>query len=112
VLVTGGSDKNLDFSVLVNTAHKTKAIVLLEGSGTNKLKKLLDDAGIDYKGPYDSLEKAAVCALEKAHKIAANIEGERNGCVVALSPGCTSFEMFKNEFDRGNQWKEICLRLS
>ena len=95
VLVTGGTDKNLDFSPLVNAAHKAKAIVLLEGSGSEKLRRAFDALGIAYKGPFDSIEKAAAAARELA----------RNGDRVALSPGCASFGMFLNEFDRGGKWK-------
>jgi len=102
VLVTGGTDKNLDFTILAKTAVKAKDIILLAGSGSEKLKLLLGEAGISFNGPFDDLDKAVVCALEKAHK----------GCNVALSPGCASFGMFLNEFDRGRKWKEAILRLS
>jgi len=102
VLVTGGTDKNLDFTLLAKTAAKAKAVILLAGSGSEKLKLLLGEAGISFEGPFDDLDKAVVCALENAQK----------GCAVALSPGCASFGMFLNEFDRGRKWKEAVLRLS
>jgi len=100
VLVTGGTDKNLDFSPLVNAAKKAKCIILLAGTGSEKLKILLKDAGVPYSGPFDNLDKAVTCAIEKAE----------NGDVVALSPGCASFGMFLNEFDRGKKWKESVLQ--
>jgi UDP-N-acetylmuramoylalanine--D-glutamate ligase len=31
---------------------------------------------------------------------------------VVLSPGCTSFGMFLNEFDRGRRFKEAVTRLA
>jgi len=31
--------------------------------------------------------------------------GDKNPQIVVFSPGSTSFGMFKNEFDRGNQFK-------
>jgi UDP-N-acetylmuramoylalanine--D-glutamate ligase len=98
VLVTGGTDKNLDYSPLVNTADKAAAIVLLAGTGSDKLVKLLGEEGIDYSGPFDNLDNAVRAALDKAC-------GLKNG-IVALSPGCASFGMFLNEFDRGRKWKE------
>jgi UDP-N-acetylmuramoylalanine--D-glutamate ligase len=100
VLVTGGSDKNLDFSPLVQAAAKTKAVVLLAGSGSEKLRSLLDTAGLRYSGPFDDLEQAADAAIAFA----------RPGDFVALSPGCTSFGMFLNEFDRGHKWKAAVMR--
>jgi len=102
VLVTGGTDKNLDFTSLAKAAAKAKAVILLAGSGSEKLKLLLGEAGISFNGPFDDLDKAVVCALEKAQR----------GCTAALSPGCASFGMFLNEFDRGRRWKEAVLRLS
>ena len=96
ILVTGGTDKNLDFAPLVQAAGQAKAIILLAGTGSEKLRALLADAGIAYVGPFDDLDKAVTTAL------AAAAPGE----VVALSPGCASFGMFRNEFDRGRKWKE------
>jgi UDP-N-acetylmuramoylalanine--D-glutamate ligase len=102
VLVTGGTDKNLDFTPLTGAAKKAKNIILLAGSGSEKLGKLLDEAGISYNGPFDDLDKAVSCAINNA---------AGNDCV-ALSPGCASFGMFLNEFDRGKKWKEAVMRLA
>ena len=96
ILVTGGTDKNLDFSALAAAAKKTKAIVLLDGTGSEKLARLLDKTNVSYSGPFDNLDKAVTCAIAKAS----------SGDTVALSPGCASFGMFLNEFDRGRKWKE------
>jgi UDP-N-acetylmuramoylalanine--D-glutamate ligase len=101
ILVTGGTDKNLDFSPFVKAAGKAASIILLEGSGSEKLSRLLSEAGINYSGPFDNLENAVRCAIEKAAK----------GSVVALSPGCASFGMFLNEFDRGRKWKDAVIRM-
>jgi UDP-N-acetylmuramoylalanine--D-glutamate ligase len=104
VLVTGGTDKNLDFSTLAKAAVRAKDIVLLAGTGSEKLIPLLNEAGISFNGPFDDLEKAVLFAYEKA-------KGLQN-CVVALSPGCASFGMFLNEFDRGRKWKETCVKIA
>jgi UDP-N-acetylmuramoylalanine--D-glutamate ligase len=102
VLVTGGTDKNLDFSPLAGAAANAKAVILLAGTGTDKLKLLLNQDGIKYRGPFDSLDDAIKAALEEA----------ANGDTVVLSPGCTSFGMFLNEFDRGLKWKEGVKKLA
>ncbi|MDR1596201.1 MAG: UDP-N-acetylmuramoyl-L-alanine--D-glutamate ligase [Treponema sp.] len=100
VLVTGGTDKNLDFRCLVKAAAKAKALILLAGTGSEKLRGLLEQGGIPYRGPWDSVDRAVRSALESAEA----------GDVVVLSPGCASFGMFLNEFDRGRRWKEAVLR--
>jgi UDP-N-acetylmuramoylalanine--D-glutamate ligase len=102
VLVTGGTDKNLDFSPLVQAAPLAKAVILLAGSGSEKLRPLFDQAGIAYQGPFDSPDQAALSAISVAAP----------GDQVLLSPGCASFGMFQNEFDRGRRWKEAVLRLA
>ena len=102
VLVCGGTDKDLQFKPLVEAAANVKAIVLLAGTGTEKLTPLLDSAGLKYSGPFNSMEPAINVALNSAAP----------GDTVILSPGCSSFGLFLNEFDRGRQWKEGVRRLA
>jgi len=101
VLVTGGTDKNLDFSPLARACKKAKAVILLAGTGTDKLIPLLKAEGVSFQGPYDNLDRAVLAAISAAQR----------GDPVVLSPGCTSFGMFLNEFDRGNKSKEAVQRL-
>jgi UDP-N-acetylmuramoylalanine--D-glutamate ligase len=101
VLVTGGTDKNLDFTPLAKAAGKAKAVILLAGSGSEKLIPLLKSAGISYSGPFNELEKALALVFDTV----------KRGDIAALSPGCASFGMFLNEFDRGKKWKDAVLRL-
>jgi UDP-N-acetylmuramoylalanine--D-glutamate ligase len=55
--------------------------------------------GWAWEGPFGSLEEAVDCAWTRA----------RDGDVVLFSPGATSFEMFKNEFHRGQAFKDLVL---
>jgi UDP-N-acetylmuramoylalanine--D-glutamate ligase len=96
VLITGGTDKNLDFEPVRPAFRKPRLIILLSGSGTEKLRTILDADGIPYLGPYDELGAAVREAAGSA----------RSGDTVLLSPGCTSFGMFLHEFDRGRKFKE------
>jgi len=100
ILVTGGTDKNLDFSPLAKTAKLAKHIILLAGTGSEKLTRILDEKSIPFSGPFNDIDKAVKCAAEKAS----------SGDIIALSPGCASFGMFLNEFDRGRKWKEAVRR--
>jgi UDP-N-acetylmuramoylalanine--D-glutamate ligase len=102
ILVTGGTDKALDFGPLVSAAPRAKTIILLEGTGSAKLAPLLDQRGLRYEGPFNNLDTAVLAALRSASA----------GDSVVLSPGCASFGMFLNEFDRGKKWKEAVLRLA
>jgi UDP-N-acetylmuramoylalanine--D-glutamate ligase len=95
VLVAGGADKNLDFAPLAAAVAKAKAVVLLSGTAYAKLKALLESVSVPYFGPFGNINEAASISEKLATA----------GDVVVLSPGCASFGMFQNEFDRGNQWK-------
>ena len=96
VLITGGTDKNLDFEPVKDAFRKPKAIILLAGSGTDKLRPYLEAASIPFVGPFTELDPAIKAAAAAA----------RTGDTVLLSPGCTSFGMFLHEFDRGRKFKE------
>jgi len=102
ILVAGGTDKNLDFAPLAMAAEKVKALVLLSGTGSDKIAGLLEGGIIKCRGPFDSIEAAAEAALDAAEP----------GDSVVFSPGCTSFGMFLNEFDRGSKWKESVKKIA
>ncbi|MDR2782620.1 MAG: UDP-N-acetylmuramoyl-L-alanine--D-glutamate ligase [Treponema sp.] len=100
VLLTGGADKQLDFTPLAKACAVAKKVVMLAGTGSVKLQTALDAALIPYAGPYGDLNRAVADCFAAAAP----------GDVVLLSPGCASFGMFQNEFDRGRKWKEAVRR--
>lgn len=117
ILITGGTDKELDFLPLASTLsgengskYRAKDIFLLEGTGTDKLTFLLDARHISYLGPYKSLDDMLKALREKlASSVSKSFYGPVNSKIplpVIFSPGCTSFGMFQNEFDRGDQFKK------
>ncbi len=100
-LITGGTDKNIDFSGLETALTIPENIFLLKGTGTDKIIPLLESCKIKYFGPFDNLKEAVLCTVKNSAP----------GSCVIFSPGCTSFGMFKNEFDRGIQFKKIVMEL-
>jgi UDP-N-acetylmuramoylalanine--D-glutamate ligase len=102
VLIMGGTDKNMDFSPFAEVARAPRALVLLAGSGTEKLRSLLEKEGVAYKGPFGDLASAVDTAITAAG-------GGEEPAAVLFSPGCTSFGMFRNEFDRGARFKQTVL---
>ncbi|HEQ71657.1 MAG TPA: UDP-N-acetylmuramoyl-L-alanine--D-glutamate ligase [Spirochaetia bacterium] len=101
ILMTGGTDKNIDFAPLAEVAAVPKTIILLEGSATGKIISLLDGLGIGYHGPFSSLADALSEAVRTA----------KPGDTILFSPGCASFGMFQNEFDRGRRFKSLATSL-
>ena len=105
-LITGGTDKELDFSPLVSTLEKEtgrlKSLFLLGGTGTDKLIDLLNqkNSKVQYFGPYNSLSEL-LYDLQLFLKKQCTADDQN----IVFSPGATSFGMFKNEFDRGDTFK-------
>ncbi|MEK7549393.1 MAG: UDP-N-acetylmuramoyl-L-alanine--D-glutamate ligase [Patescibacteria group bacterium] len=107
ILIAGGSDKRLDFSAFAEEilAH-SKGLVFLKGEATEKLLSLLREIT---KAEGQERDFPVVETMEKAVELASR-EAEA-GDVVLLSPGAASFGLFKNEFDRGEQFKQAVLSL-
>ena len=101
-LIAGGTDKELDFGLFAGLGRSTKGIYLLAGDATDKMTAVLDAAGVPYRGPFSSLEILMECIMRE----------QRAGDIVVFSPGCASFGMFKNEFDRGTKYKTILKELT
>ncbi len=103
VLIAGGADKNLDYSDMAKLVHKTvKGLVLIEGVATEKLLALIPKKTSYPVYIVDSMKNAVETARDFARK----------GDTVLLSPGAASFGVFKNEFDRGDQFVKLVKKLT
>lgn len=94
ILIAGGTDKNLETKKMAEAIKKnTKKLILLSGSGTDKLKKYLDE------GSYLERDTIEDC-VDESFSLA------KPGDVIVFSPGFSSFEKFKNEYDRGEKFNK------
>jgi UDP-N-acetylmuramoylalanine--D-glutamate ligase len=101
-VIAGGFDKNLDITPLGQAlADRAASIILLDGSATSLLMESIRAAGGSWLGPFDSMQKAVDAGAARA----------RDGEVVILSPGCASFGLFRDEFDRGDKFREAVSNL-
>jgi UDP-N-acetylmuramoylalanine--D-glutamate ligase len=100
-LIAGGTDKQLDFQPLLESIHRAERIILLRGSATEKMMALFDRHAVAYEGPFDTLGETVSHAAR----------GAAPGTAVLFSPGCASFELFLNEFDRGRTFKRLVAEL-
>lgn len=98
LLIMGGADKNLDMSELFEEIPKyCKKVFLLAGTGTERIRGELPDARV-----FDSMQSAAAAAFAAASP----------GDVLLMSPAFASFGMFRNEFDRGDQFAAAAAALT
>ncbi|MFW5827491.1 MAG: UDP-N-acetylmuramoyl-L-alanine--D-glutamate ligase [Alkalispirochaeta sp.] len=109
-LIAGGSDKGLDTAPLITAAEEVISrgggIFLLAGSATTAISDHLSRRSIPFAGPYTALDRAFSAAADAARG-QSDTEGGAEAPVILLSPGCASFGMFANEFDRGDQFRAL-----
>ena len=102
VLIAGGNDKNLEFedmAKLIN--HTVKALVLIQGTATEKILTLLPKK-----------LKYPMIVVGSMREAVAHADGfAERGDTVLLSPGAASFGIFKNEYDRGDQFTALVKKL-
>jgi len=106
VLIAGGASKNLSIDEMMEkVALSVKDIIFIKGEGSDKMISALSKLNkgrnryVDDGGAYRIAE-----SMEKAIALARAVVSP--GDVVLLSPGTSSFGVFKNEFDRGNQFRK------
>ncbi len=89
ILIAGGSYKNLDPSPMIEEVKKyCKQVVLLPGAGTDMIKDQLDATVVD------SMSAAVETAMSNGLP----------GDILLFSPGFASFGLFKNEYERNDEF--------
>jgi UDP-N-acetylmuramoylalanine--D-glutamate ligase len=99
VMICGGRDKNIDFTVLSETVRRKVKQMLVIGEARAKIRQAFDD--LVNLEECERLEDA----VAKARQIATK------GDCVLLSPMCASFDMFADFEERGRVFKEIVNQL-
>jgi UDP-N-acetylmuramoylalanine--D-glutamate ligase len=95
-VIAGGFDKQLDLGPLgAALASRATSILLLDGTATPRLMESIAVNGGSWLGPFESMHAAVEVGAETAGP----------GDVVLLSPGCASFGLFRDEFDRGEKFR-------
>lgn len=107
IVIMGGVDRGADFEQFaadITGFTNLKEIVLI-GEIRHKLEDILTDLRVDAK--ITVLDVSTMREIvDYVHTVAAS------GDVVLLSPGCASFDMFKDFYDRGDQFRQIVKSLS
>ncbi len=93
VLIAGGGDKEMEFEAFAREIERTvKKIILFKGEVTEELRAFLPK------------EFPAEIASNMDEAFSSAIRAAKHGDIILLSPGATSFGIFKNEYDRGDQF--------
>jgi UDP-N-acetylmuramoylalanine--D-glutamate ligase len=95
ILLAGGLGKGGDYGVLVGPVRRAVKRAIVFGAARDLLARTL--AGATVVEPVDDLAQAVVRAA------AAAVPGD----TVLLSPGCASFDMFRDYADRGRRFQAL-----
>lgn len=96
VLIMGGADKGIDMhALLAEIPRYCKKVILLPGTGTDRIRNAIDGS--------------LTASMEEA--VAAARAAATSGDTILFSPGFASFGLFKNEYDRNDQFVSIIEQL-
>ncbi len=98
ILIMGGQDKGLDFSKLIPFMDNRVKLLILMGEAKTKINKAIN-----------FYNTKLVSDLEQAFYTAVN--HAKNNDVILLSPGCASFDLYKNYEERGSHFKKLVYNL-
>ncbi len=99
VMICGGRDKNIDFSVLRDLVKQKVKKMIVIGEAKEKLRNTFKDV-VDI----------ASCATLRDAIVEAKKNSKKGDCIV-FSPMCASFDMFTNYEERGQVFKDIVTTL-
>ena len=100
VLIAGGRDKGNDYASIAELVRSKVSLLIAIGESKAKIASFFD--GLVALKVAASLDEAVSFASEAALP----------GQTVLFSPGCASFDMFKNFEERGQRFKQCVHRLS
>jgi UDP-N-acetylmuramoylalanine--D-glutamate ligase len=101
ILIAGGNDKNIPLDGLIKGIKKfTKAVYLIPGNGTDRLATLC-------------LEKKIPVFLVRnlKHGVHESMHVAKKGDTILFSPAFTSFGLYKNEYERNDEFIKLIKNL-
>ena len=93
VLIAGGRNKDLDLSQMATEPHRMAGVIAI-GDDAEAIRRAFE--GVCVVRDAASMDEAVVFA----HGLA------KNGETVLLSPGCTSYDWYKNYNERGDDFQD------
>ena len=101
VLIAGGADKNLDYTPIAKPiVEKVKSLILI-GQTANKIYTAVKN---ELENQNKTLDIHMCETFRESLDLAKRIA--KPGQIVLFSPASTSFDMFKDMYDRGDQFRE------
>ena len=101
VLIAGGADKNLDYTPIAKPIiEKVKKLILIGQTATKIYDAVKEELSIQNK----ELDIYMCDSLKQSIDLAKRLA--KPGQIVLFSPASTSFDMFKDMYDRGDKFRD------
>jgi len=123
ILIAGGLDKNLNYKNLAEEIKRNvNSLVLLPGTASDKIKKELGSLKKEpssFKSMKEAVKKAVSLAQKGdiilfspgAASFTPHFQKRKKGGTLSIQKESGGFNLFKNEFDRGEQFVKCVKRL-
>ena len=98
VLIMGGKDKKLDYSLIRNSVKTKINTLILFGENKFELAKTFDT-------------KVKIIAADLFDAVLQGLKSSTKGGTLLFSPGTSSFDQFKSYSERGDKFKEYVKKL-
>lgn len=113
VLMLGGRDKNLPWSDLAKLIHQRVKCVIAFGEAREMIHEAVSSIHVESDALSVSKREAVVHLSKNLEEAILSAHGvASSGDVVLLSPGCTSFDEFKDFAERGEMFRKWVQNLS
>jgi UDP-N-acetylmuramoylalanine--D-glutamate ligase len=100
ILISGGVDKNADYSPLIPHIRQRVKNLILVGDAKEKINRAIGDYTETFL--VGTVEEAVLVAYQKS----------RGGDVVLMSPACAQDSGFMNHFEKGDYMKSLVEQIS
>ncbi len=102
ILIAGGHDKKLPFEQFGRVVCRKVSTLILMGDTADMIEKSVRECD-----QYDSEVIRILRAEDMAQAVKLARESAKDGDIVALSPACASFGMFRNFEERGECFRQL-----
>jgi len=106
ILIAGGHDKNLPFDRLGKAVCRKVSLLILMGSTANAIEQSVRE-----QREFDENATRIVRATDMAQAVDIASQAAVDGDIVALSPACASFDMYRSFEERGQCFRQEVNRL-
>ncbi len=105
VLIAGGADKNLDYTPIGKPIVDNVECLILIGQTANKIYEAVKK---ELEHQHRKMDIHMCETFEQSMQLAKRVA--KPGQIVLFSPASTSFDMFKDMYDRGDQFKDMVMK--